>query len=104
MKQVRALPPQLTSQALARFLGETKCCWLLEDFHKIAPEQKLHLSQVMKLFIDMADHYRELKIIAIGAVDTARQVIKYDIEMRNQGLKKRSPRLQLLLIKNLRKL
>jgi hypothetical protein len=34
--------------------------------------------------MDMAHTYRELKIIAIGAVDTARQVVQYDSEMRNR--------------------
>ena len=78
------LPPQLTPQTLARFLGEAKCCWVLEDFHKIEPIEKTKLAQVMKVFMDMADRYSELKIVAIGAVDTARQVIEYDVEMRNR--------------------
>jgi hypothetical protein len=38
----------------------------------------------MKVFMDMADNWPLLKIIAIGAVDTARQVVEYDPEMRNR--------------------
>jgi hypothetical protein len=38
----------------------------------------------MKVFMDMADDYNDLKIVAIGAVDTARQVVEYDPEMRNR--------------------
>ena len=83
-KHLRVAPPQLTPQALARFLGEAGCCWVLEDFHKIAEEEKTNVSQLMKVFMDMADVYRDLKIIAIGAVDTARQVVQYDPEMRNR--------------------
>lgn len=83
-KQQRALPPQLTPQTLARLLGEARCCWVLEDFHKIEASEKTKLAQVMKLFMDMSDDYAALKIIAIGAVDTARQVIEYDPEMRNR--------------------
>lgn len=83
-KQQRVLPPQLTPQTLARFLGEAKCCWVLEDFHKIEPNEKKRLAQVMKVFMDMSDIYSDLKIIAIGAVGTARQVIEYDSEMRNR--------------------
>ena len=83
-KQARVAPPQLTPQALARFLGEAGCCWVLEDFHKVAEEQKANVSQLMKVFMDMADAYSDLKIIAIGAVDTARQVVQYDPEMRNR--------------------
>lgn len=83
-KQARILPPQLTPQALGRFLGAQKACWVLEDFHKIDDEEKSKLSQLMKVFMDLADEYPDLKIIAIGAVDTARQVVDYDLEMRNR--------------------
>ena len=83
-KQVRVLPPQLTAQALARFMGEANTCWVIEDFHKIDKSERSKLSQVMKVFMDMAGDYKSLKIIAIGAVDTARQVIEYDSEMRHR--------------------
>lgn len=46
--------------------------------------KKTRLSQLMKVFMDLSDHYPELKIVAIGAVDTARQVVEYDSEMRNR--------------------
>lgn len=83
-KQTRMLPPQLTPQALGRFLGAQKACWVLEDFHKIDASEKEKLSQLMKVFMDLSDEYPELKIIALGAVDTARQVVDYDQEMRNR--------------------
>lgn len=38
----------------------------------------------MKIFMDLADEFPDLKIVALGAVDTARQVIDYDPEMRNR--------------------
>jgi len=84
LKHQRALPPQLTPQALARFLGGAKCCWVLEDFHKVDESAKIQVSQMMKVFMDMADSHKDVKIIAIGAVDTARQVVQYDAEMRNR--------------------
>jgi hypothetical protein len=83
-KQERILPPQLTPQALGRFLGAQKACWVLEDFHKIDEGEKANLSQLMKVFMDLSDEYPDLKIIALGAVDTARQVVEYDPEMRNR--------------------
>jgi energy-coupling factor transporter ATP-binding protein EcfA2 len=84
IKKERFLPPQLTASTLGRLLGETKCCWVLEDFHKIKENDKAKLSQVLKVFMDMADIFRELKIITIGAVGTGREVIQYDPEMRNR--------------------
>ena len=83
-KQTRLLPPQLTPQALGRFLGAQQACWVLEDFHKIDDSEKAQLSQLMKVFMDLSDEYPDLKIIALGAVDTARQVVDYDHEMRNR--------------------
>lgn len=83
-KSVRILPPQLTPQALGKFLGAARACWVLEDFHKIDSSEKQRLAQLMKVFMDMADDYPELKIVAIGAVDTARQVVEYDDEMKNR--------------------
>jgi len=80
----RILPPQLTPQALGRFLGAQQACWVLEDFHKSDDEEKVKLSHLMKVFMDLADDYPDLKIIALGAVDTARQVVDYDSEMRNR--------------------
>lgn len=82
--QSRLLPPQLTPQNLARFIGEAKCCWILEDFHKIEETEKQRLSQLMKVFMDMSDQYADLKIVALGAVDTARQVVNYDTELKNR--------------------
>jgi GTPase SAR1 family protein len=83
-KQARILPPLLTSQSLGKFLGAAKACWILEDFHKIDESEKQSLSQLMKVFMDLSDDYPEVKIVAIGAVDTARQVVEYDHEMRHR--------------------
>ncbi|MFH0820999.1 MAG: hypothetical protein V1908_04455, partial [Candidatus Peregrinibacteria bacterium] len=80
----RFLPPTLTPQTLARLMGAANLCWVLEDFHKITNEEKSKLAQAMKIFMDEADNHKYLKIVAIGAVDTARQVIEYDAEMRHR--------------------
>lgn len=84
IKEQRVLPPQLTPQALGKFLGAAKCCWIIEDFHKVDDSEKKMLSQLMKVFMDLSDEYDELKIVALGAVDTARQVVECDNEMRNR--------------------
>lgn len=65
-RQARLLPPQLTPQALGRFLGAQRACWVLEDFHKIDESEKAKLSQLMKVFTDLSDEYLDLKIIALG--------------------------------------
>lgn len=83
-KKIRVLPPQLTPQALSRFVGASGCCWVIEDFHKVADAERAKLSQIMKVFMDAADEYRQLKVVAIGAVNTARQVVEYDPEMKHR--------------------
>ncbi|MGI2068947.1 hypothetical protein [Shewanella baltica] len=84
IKQKRILPPQLSPQNLGRLMGATGYCWVLEDFHKVDEEEKIKLSQLMKVFMDMSDEYVDLKIIALGAVNTAREVVKSDAEMRRR--------------------
>jgi hypothetical protein len=83
-KAMLLVPPQLTPQTLAQLLGELHKCWVLEDFHKVVPSEKVKLAQCLKVFMDMADHYPAVKIIAIGAVDSAREVVQFEPEMRNR--------------------
>jgi hypothetical protein len=83
-KSQRIVPPQLTIQRLAEFLGAAKCCWIIEDFHKVKEEEKTNLSQSVKIFMDTAFDFPEVKIIAIGAVGTAREVVAYDREMQTR--------------------
>ncbi|MFW3357345.1 hypothetical protein [Aliarcobacter butzleri] len=80
----RMVNTQITPQRLADFLGEADCCWILEDFHKMDEKEKSKLSQIMKVFMDKAVDYPRLKIIALGAVNTGREVVEYDSEMRNR--------------------
>lgn len=80
----RIIPPELTPQRLGQYIGAANCCWVLEDFHKVSPDYGKQLSQIMKVFMDLADKWPSLKIIAIGAVDTARRVVEYDTEMSNR--------------------
>ena len=72
------VPPQLTAQKLANFLGEINCVWIIEDFHKVSSEEKKRIADVVKIFIDSANDFPEVKIICIGAVGTARELIELD--------------------------
>lgn len=84
LKLNRVVPPQLTGERLAGFLGEAECAWLLEDFHKVQRKDKTKLSELMKTFMDSAHTYPYVKIVAIGAVASARQVIEHNKEMRGR--------------------
>jgi Holliday junction resolvasome RuvABC ATP-dependent DNA helicase subunit len=75
---------QKNPNQLAKVFGNAGLVWIIEDFHKLDPEPKKELSQIMKVFMDNAEEYPELKIVALGAVDSARQVVHYDKEMDNR--------------------
>ncbi|APQ16176.1 ATP-binding protein [Maribacter hydrothermalis] len=80
----RAVELPITPQTLAKYIGESNNCWVIEDFHKIKSDDKILLAQIMKVFMDSSVDYPKLKIIAIGAVNTAREVVQFDPEMKNR--------------------
>ncbi|MBL0911281.1 MAG: ATP-binding protein [Bacteroidia bacterium] len=83
-KSIRIIPPQLTPQKLAQFLGEINCLWIIEDFHKVAEHEKKRIADVIKIFIDAANDYKKVKIVCIGAVGTARELIELDNNLNNR--------------------
>ena len=83
-KRQRLLPPQLTPQRLAEFLGAAGVTWIIEDFHKVNSAERQKLSQILKIFVDISNKYPTAKVIAIGAVGTAREIVNYDSELNNR--------------------
>lgn len=80
----RIVEVQKNPSLLARLLGEAKHLWVVEDFHKLDKAPKEMLSQIMKVFMDSGKEYPMAKVIALGAVDTARQVVHLDSEMEDR--------------------
>lgn len=80
----RIVEIQKNPNQLSKLFGASGYVWVIEDFHKLDNGPKLELSQIMKVFMDVANDYPSLKIIAVGAVDSARQVVHYDKEMENR--------------------
>lgn len=74
----RIVPPQLTIQKLAQFLGDIHAVWIIEDFHKVCDDEKRRIADTLKIFIDEANSYSDVKIVCIGAVDTARELVNFD--------------------------
>jgi len=83
-KMTRALPLQLTPQRLADFLGASNTVWVIDDFHKVLLEERTKFSQMLKVFVDSANKHPNIKVIAIGAVGTARDVVNYDAELNTR--------------------
>lgn len=83
-KVVKIVPPQLTPMKLAKFLGEAGCILVIEDFHKVSEDQKQRIADVIKIFIDSANEYPNVKIVCIGAVGTARELIELDSNLNSR--------------------
>jgi limonene-1,2-epoxide hydrolase len=77
-KKIRILPVQLTPERLAEFLGAVKCVWIIEDYHKVPDIEKRKIADVLKIFMDAATDYSKVKIICIGAVATAGELVELD--------------------------
>lgn len=87
----RIVEIQKNPNLLAKLFGAAECLWVIEDFHKLDIEPKEELSQVMKVFMDVSHEFPKSKIIAVGAVDTARQVVNLDKEMENRVIEVHVP-------------
>lgn len=74
-EQQRVLPVQLTYEKLAEFLGAANCVWVIDDFHKVEDYEKQKLAEVMKAFVDISNDYNKVKIVALGAVSSGREII-----------------------------
>ena len=77
----RGLPLQLTPKLLASLVGEASACWVIEDLHKNSVPERQAIAQTMKLFMDAADQYPYVRIIVIGAVGAAGDLLKLDPEL-----------------------
>ncbi len=83
-KVVRLLPPQLSKQKLACFLGKRYLIWIIEDFHKMASTDRIALADTLKTFVDAANDYKFTKIICIGAMDPASQLLEMDANLKGR--------------------
>lgn len=83
-RQNRVVPIQLTTQKLAKFLGEVKAVWIIEDFHTISDEEKKKIADVIKVFADGANDYNDVKVVCLGAVGSARELIDLNSNLNNR--------------------
>lgn len=84
VSMTRLLPPQLTPQKLAQFLGVGKIVWLIEDFHKVCDTEKKRIADVIKIFVDNANDYESSKIICIGACQSAHELLQLDPNLKSR--------------------
>ncbi len=101
VNKLRVLPPQLTEQRLCHFICSADLIWVIEDFHKVNDDEKIKISQMMKLFMDRTPAGRKSKIVVLGAAEHGYEVCKYDSELNNRVAEVEVPLLTEGEIKNI---
>lgn len=81
-REERILPPQLTPQRLAKMLGQLHMYWVVEDFHKVPEDVRESIAQVLKLFCDESEDSEDVRMVLVGAVESAHLIVKADKEMK----------------------
>ncbi len=76
--------PPVTVEQLGEYLGKAKAPLIIEDLHKVANKEKERVAEAMKLFMDLAAEYPVLRMIVLGARDTAEDILSLDTEMKNR--------------------
>ena len=82
--EVPIIPPDLTVQLLAKFFGESKYAWVLEDFHKVRKSEKKRISDLLKVFANEAQNAPSTKVIIIGAVESAGEIAAFSNDMNRR--------------------
>lgn len=80
----RIISPQLSIDRLADMLGKSGYTLVIEDFHKMQEYERRRLADMIKIFMDKSNEYKKLKIICVGAANTARDILKLDNNLRNR--------------------
>jgi energy-coupling factor transporter ATP-binding protein EcfA2 len=80
----RMLPPERTVQSLGSLLGAAGFCWVIEDLHRAPSETREKVAEWMKLVSDLGRRFPALKVVVIGAVDSPRDIIHANAEMRHR--------------------
>lgn len=61
---------------LPKYMSSAKVqYWIIEDFHKVGEKDKQLLADSLKIFIDMSNEYPDVKIICIGATESATELL-----------------------------
>lgn len=89
--EIRVAQFQTSPERLAESFGAENSIWIIEDFHKVDNKEKKLIADVMKIFSDTANQYPVTKIICIGAVATARELIELDSNLSDRVAQIRVP-------------
>lgn len=84
LQEKRLVNPQLTISKLAEFLGAIQAVWLIEDFHVVSDDVKSSLADALKIFMDSSADHPRVRIICIGAVGSASEMIKLAPDLKHR--------------------
>lgn len=78
------LSPQLVIQNLAKEFGKRQYKWVIEDVHKLPTSERRRLASALKVFVDISNQYPKTKIICLGAVDSPRNILSLDDNLKGR--------------------
>lgn len=77
----RIVIPQANINVLAQYIRKRKACWIIEDFHELEVDVKKKIARSLKVLSDF-----RAKMIVIGIVGNANEVLLYNTELDNNRL------------------
>ncbi|HSC39037.1 MAG TPA: hypothetical protein VLD19_14240, partial [Chitinophagaceae bacterium] len=80
----RQWPFYQTPQRLGEVLAMAGIIWVVEDFHLVAEEERQKMLQVLKVFSDLSDMYKNPKLVVLGTGLAALELFYYDADMANR--------------------
>jgi hypothetical protein len=72
---------QVSAESLATILGRRKLLWVVEDLHKVSPATKTAMSDLLKVFSDTSRTSPHTAVMALGASDTASDILQAPANM-----------------------
>lgn len=73
---------KVTKQVIAENLGKEEKIWVIEDFHKVSLENRKAIGDLLKVFCDMSNQFINLKVICIGAVNSANELFSLNRDLK----------------------
>jgi hypothetical protein len=72
---------QVSAETLAKILGRRETVWVIEDLHKVDAATKEAISDLLKVFSDESRTAPRTAVMALGASDTASDILKSPANM-----------------------
>jgi len=74
--------PQLTPQRVEAELAQRQTTWIIEDLHKVGPDVKLQVADLLKVFVNRAS--KRTSVVVLGASETAGAIVRAPADVKTR--------------------